>query len=64
MDDDNQETNEIDDDGSNDVEQLRRAVASESMLCNANTGTIDLLSEFNTSLELRTSSSHSAILPS
>ena len=32
MDDDNQETNEIDDDGSNDVEQLRRAVASESML--------------------------------
>lgn len=49
MDDDNQETNEIDDDGSNDVEQLRRAVASESMLCNANTGTIDLLSEFNTS---------------
>ena len=28
------------------MEQLPRAVPSESMLCNENTGTIDLLSEF------------------
>ena len=50
IDDDNQETNEIDDDGSNEVAlaQLQRAVSSESMLCNTNTGTIDLLSQFNT----------------
>ena len=50
IDDDNQETNEIDDDGSNEVAlaQLQRAVSSESMLCNTDTGTIYLLSQFNT----------------